>query len=403
MQFLSVALYFSTAAHAVPAQFTHQGRLLNAEGLPVEGSATLTFRVATSETGGDILWQETLAVSLNNGFYSAILGAEEDTNPLDTEVLSQAPVWLELQLSGSPPMVPRNPILSVPYATMAGVAEELSGGPVDASSISIGGVPVVSDAGEWIGTPPTIRWGAIIDKPPGFADGVDDEGDALATLGMSCLDGDVPVWDATLGLWTCDEDQDTLARLACADGQLPRWSEMTSTWECADDAVLSEVEVDAMVADNGYLTEEDLAGSGRGGTVIYTRCAWTGATMPTTGACTPPSCPDTWEDLGITGNVKATMDAYGSADYASTYSESGGFQERGCYQSNPVAVLVTRCPWSGDTAPAIGSCTPPVCPDTWTDLGVTGNVKSSMGMWGSADYATPYSESGGYQERTCVK
>ena len=38
-----------------------------------------------------------------------------------------------------------------------------------------------------------------------------------------------------------------------------------------------------------------------------------------------------------------------------------------------------------------------------TDLGVTGNIKSAIGMYGSTDYSPPYSESAGYQERTCVR
>ena len=82
----------SSTAYAVPAQFTHQGRLLDAEGEPLEGDITITFRVATEETGGEVLWEEPITVPLNNGFYSAILGADEGENPLDTEILSQAPV-----------------------------------------------------------------------------------------------------------------------------------------------------------------------------------------------------------------------------------------------------------------------------------------------------------------------
>ena len=91
---LTALCLFATTAHAVPAQFTHQGRLLDADGVPLEGEATIKFRVTDSEEGGDTLWEETLTVALSSGFYSAILGIDEETNPLDTNVLSQAPVWL---------------------------------------------------------------------------------------------------------------------------------------------------------------------------------------------------------------------------------------------------------------------------------------------------------------------
>ena len=119
---LAAFCLFATTAHAVPAQFTHQGRLLDSDGTPLEGEATLTFRVTDSETGGTALWEETLTLPLNGGFYAAVLGSDEDTNPLDADVLSQAPVWLEVQLAGEAAMSPRSAIHAVPYAPMATVA-----------------------------------------------------------------------------------------------------------------------------------------------------------------------------------------------------------------------------------------------------------------------------------------
>jgi hypothetical protein len=404
---ITLSLITSTA-HAVPAQFTHQGRLLDADGAPLEDDTTITFRVTDSESGGTALWEDTLTLPLTGGFYSAILGADED-NPLDTATLAQAPVWLELQLDGEEAMLPRSPIHSVPYATMATVAEEVSGGPVDASQIAVDGTPVVNELGEWVGPAPAVNWSDIEGMPADFADGIDDDtdtdSDSFATLGTSCLDGDVPVWDSVLSAWACDIDHDTLAATACLEGQLIRWSDESTSWVCSEDidTTLTETEVDAMVADNGYaLASEGVSGGSRG-TVIYTRCAWTGPTMPDIGSCSPPSCPSEWDDLDVTGNVKTALTASGSTDYSPPYSEAAGYQERGCYLSSPRAVLITRCAWTGGTAPDIGECSPPACPEDWTDLGITGNIKSALGMYGSTDYSPPYSEAGGYQERTCTR
>jgi hypothetical protein len=266
---LTALCLFATTAHAVPAQFTHQGRLLDAEGIPLEGEAIIIFRVTNDEMGGDELWEETITVPLTNGFYSAVLGASAD-NPLDTEVLAQAPVWLELQLDGEPAMTPRSPVNSVPYATMATVAEEVSGGPVDASEIAVAGSPVINDVGEWVGPAPTVNWADIEDMPEGFIDGIDDDTDtdtdtdSFADLAVSCVDGDIPVWDGVVGEWVCDFDQDTLADIDCLDGQLIRWSADSTGWVCADDVdtMLSEDEVDDMVADNGYaMASEIFSGS----------------------------------------------------------------------------------------------------------------------------------------------
>ena len=75
---LTALCLFTATAHAVPAQFTHQGRLLDADGIPLEGEAIIMFRVTDSEVGGTALWEETITTSLTNGFYSAVLGADDE-------------------------------------------------------------------------------------------------------------------------------------------------------------------------------------------------------------------------------------------------------------------------------------------------------------------------------------
>ena len=276
---LTALCLFASTAHAVPAQFTHQGRLLDADGAPLGDEATITFRVTDSETGGTALWEDDITVLLTNGFYSAVLGASED-NPLDTDVLSQAPVWLELQLDGEPAMFPRSPINAVPYATMATVAEEVSGGPVDASQIAVDGTPVVNGLGEWVGPAPTVNWTDIEGMPEDFADGIDDDTDtdtdSFAALGTSCLDGDIPVWDSVLVEWACGIDavltDDEVDAIVADNGYAMESEVFSSSFldlvdvpdglnDGDDDTQLSESEVDTMVADNGYAMESEVFSS----------------------------------------------------------------------------------------------------------------------------------------------
>ena len=272
---LTALCLFASTAHAVPAQFTHQGRLLDADGAPLEEEATIIFRVTDSEMGGTALWEETITTSLTHGFYSAVLGADEEGNPLDTDVLSQAPVWLELQLDGEPAMFPRSPINAVPYATMATVAEEVSGGPVDASQIAVDGTPVVNELGEWVGPAPTVNWTDIEGMPEDFADGIDDDTDtdtdSFAALGTSCLDGDIPVWDSVLVEWVCGLDAvltaDEVDAIVADNGYAMESEVFSSSFlDLTDvpdglddgDSVLTESEVDSMVADNGYAMAVDV-------------------------------------------------------------------------------------------------------------------------------------------------
>jgi hypothetical protein len=139
------------------------------------------------------------------------------------------------------------------------------------------------------------------------------------------------------------------------------------------------------------------------GIVVYTRCAWTENSSTAIGSCTPPACPTTsgWSDLGVTGNVKTEVTGYGY--HNSAHLESTGYQERACQSSTAYLVVTTRCAWNGSSESTIGSCTPPSCPTSsgWLDLGVTGNVKTSVmgyGYWNST-----HAGSAGYQERTCLQ
>jgi hypothetical protein len=74
----ALALALPSAALAVPMQLTHQGRLVDSTGAGIDGTGhTLTFAVYDDATGGSPLWSETLSVTFTNGFYSAILGADD--------------------------------------------------------------------------------------------------------------------------------------------------------------------------------------------------------------------------------------------------------------------------------------------------------------------------------------
>ena len=226
-------------AYGVPMQYTHQGRLTDASGEPLEDDLEMTFRLIDAESDGSVVWEEVLAVSLNNGFYSTVLGSDLEGNPLDLEVLDQWPLWLEIQVGEGSPMSPRQPLHSVPYAALSGVAEELRGGPVDASSIAVGGVEVVGEDGSWVGPEIGVSWDDLAGIPDAYLDETDS--DALADL--SCLDGDVARWDGLLGEWACDLDEDSLSSLACADGEVATWSEADVQWTCGSLVELSLIHI----------------------------------------------------------------------------------------------------------------------------------------------------------------
>ena len=279
----AASLVVSTA-WAVPQQLAHQGRLLDADAAPLEGEHDLTFTLFDAPEDGQEVWSETIEADLTGGFYSVVLGADEDGNTLDELVLAGGPLWLELRVDDSEPMRPRHKLLSVPYAVMAGTATNVEGGVVDASEIAVDGTTVIDAGGNWVG--PAVDWSDLAGVPTG-----------LDTLGgLSCADGGVAKYSS--GLWACgtddvleagdvlafvdgatvalgtgssmagstlatvadldwalitsvpagfaDEvDDDTLATLgpSCLDGDRASWDATAAAWVCApEDVALSRID-----------------------------------------------------------------------------------------------------------------------------------------------------------------
>jgi len=137
----------------------------------------------------------------------------------------------------------------VPYALRAAVAESVEGSTVDANEVSIGGNVVIDGSGNWLGTPPD--WSDLTGVPADLADG-----DADTLLGLPCAGGYVAKYSPAQGAWDCAEDNDSLATLICLTGEIPVYDVLASLWVCgADldtDTQLTEAQVDALVANNGY-------------------------------------------------------------------------------------------------------------------------------------------------------
>ena len=274
------ALLFPAVASAVPLQLAHQGRLLDAEQAPLEGQHDLHFGLYDAAEDGSPLWDETVTESFTGGFYSTVLGADEG-NPLDDGIFATPPVYLELTVDGGDPLLPRQEINSVPFALRAGTAENVEGGYVDATDVSIDGDLVIDADGNWVGPTPPVDWADLSGIPGSLLDG--EDADVLG--GLSCSDGFVAKFDVGSGLWACGADDvldaagvlafvdgavinlgtgssmagtalatlddltsDTLAGLACADGGVAKYDGSSGLWDCDTDLVLDSTAVLGMVA-----------------------------------------------------------------------------------------------------------------------------------------------------------
>ena len=138
----------SVTAHAdTPALLSQQGRLLATDGTPATGTLAISFSLFGTDTGGTALWTEAHMVTLDDGYFTATLGS---TNALPA--LDGGPKYLSIKVGTDDEMLPREEIVSVPYALLAGDVT----GAIHPANISIGGTLVIDANGQWVGPPTGI-------------------------------------------------------------------------------------------------------------------------------------------------------------------------------------------------------------------------------------------------------
>ncbi len=173
------ALCAAPAALAVPLAMPHQGALTDASGLPLEGEYTLTFAIYDAADSTTPLWTQVFTEEVVGGHFAVRLGSDP-SNPLPAALIDGSPRWVGLTVD-SEAELPRLFLDSVPHAL---VSRAVSGGPVNASSISVNGVEVIGADG-------TLTSGAL---PIGFTDD-----DTLADL--QCVAGEFVSYDGLA--WGC--------------------------------------------------------------------------------------------------------------------------------------------------------------------------------------------------------
>jgi hypothetical protein len=260
-------------------------------GVPADADTQLTEAEvdAYADNNGYALSSD-LATVATSGAWSDLTGVPAD---VDTQ-LTEAEVDAYADNNGY--------ALSSDLATVAtsGAWSDLTGVPADADTqlteaevdayANNNGYALSSDLAP-VAT--TGDWYDLVNVPADLTDG-----NLLADI--SCLDGEILVWDGLALAWTCgldqdsvlteaevdafvdnngyitdadtfsgdwndlinvpvdidDGDADTLADISCSTTQVAKWN--GASWACADDTVLDEADVDAFVSDNGYASASDI-------------------------------------------------------------------------------------------------------------------------------------------------
>jgi hypothetical protein len=101
-------------AHAqAPQRISYQGVLTNDQGVPLDGSYNLTFKLyVENPLFGAASWTETQnAVVVTAGFFAVELGK---VNPITLPMT--VPYFLGISVNGGTELAPRTPLTSAPYA-----------------------------------------------------------------------------------------------------------------------------------------------------------------------------------------------------------------------------------------------------------------------------------------------
>lgn len=143
----SLFLSAGSSLAAAPPAITQQGRLFQADGMPVSGPLDVVFSLHDSAVGGALLWSETHTITFDDGYFSVALG---EMTPLGNAAFDGSVRYLGIQIGDDAEMSPRSATRSVPYALVASDAI----GDITPKSVSIAGVGTVIDAtGHWVGPP----------------------------------------------------------------------------------------------------------------------------------------------------------------------------------------------------------------------------------------------------------
>ncbi|MBN1477815.1 hypothetical protein JXA47_13765 [Candidatus Sumerlaeota bacterium] len=184
-----IALGGTAAALAQPLEFDHQGRLLDASGVPITTPTEVRFEIIRGGTAGDEatgsqVYRETVLVTPDaTGIFSHRIGSSPDTGFVLEPPIFQTglPIYLQMRVPASgAALLPRTQLVSVPYAI---VASELDRAP------EVVNVPVL-DAG--------VLYGATADPSDDVGDlfglRIDNAGNGMIADGVLPLawDGSTP-------------------------------------------------------------------------------------------------------------------------------------------------------------------------------------------------------------------
>ncbi len=187
-------LVSSAAAWAAsPAVVPIDGFLTDSSGTPIDGTASIRFRLYDAAVGGSVVFEELSSITIDEGHFTALLG---EVNPLDLSIFRDEITYLGIEVNGTA-MTTRLPLGSSPYAGYAAYAG------------SAGSAATATTAN----TANAVAWANVTGVPASLLDGDDVGASYTASLPVSIAGTNV-----------------SLSSVGCATGAIWTWT--GATWAC---------------------------------------------------------------------------------------------------------------------------------------------------------------------------
>ena len=148
---LSLSL-LSASAFSIPNYLGHRGYILDSNNEAITGVAETTFSLYAAVDDNDTIWQETLNLNFENGYYYVVLGT---VTPIEAD-LFEDDLYLGITFEDNDEFSPRHQLTAVPYAFKALKADSVEGHVNGTDGLHINGTRVIDSEGAWSGDPMSL-------------------------------------------------------------------------------------------------------------------------------------------------------------------------------------------------------------------------------------------------------
>ncbi|MGE4069844.1 MAG: hypothetical protein AB7E72_01560 [Lysobacterales bacterium] len=113
-------------AQSVPPLMNYQGHLTNATGQSLaNGQYTLTFNVYNVPNGGAAVWgPQVITADVIDGYFNVVLSTDSTGGDSITTAFTAQPRYFSIRVDAGAEILPRQQVLSAPYAVQAGHASQ---------------------------------------------------------------------------------------------------------------------------------------------------------------------------------------------------------------------------------------------------------------------------------------